>query len=168
MELKTNIQEVQSKYQHLPQDVFTKELRKATSKTSKHDEVKKILKDTFSTYTRATEECEVNTSSEVACVETYKILEILIKSDKRNILSNSAKQGHVLKHLKASMKKKGSFVKCLQDKEITVSLSHCNFLIAFHELTKTYPDIVQCSLELRFFIKYLKIIMDVASGVFAR
>lgn len=168
VELKANIQGMQSKYQHLPQDVFTKEFRKATSKTSKHNEVKKMLKETFSTDSCVTAECEVDTSSEEACVKTYKTLDLLIKSDKRNMLSNSAKQGRVLKHLKASMKKKGSFIKCLQEKEITVSLSHCNFLIAFHDLTNTHPDIIQCSLELRFFIKNLKIIKDVASEVFAR
>ena len=42
------------------------------------------------------------------------------------------------------MKKNGSFINALQDKRISISLSHCNFLIAFHELTKDYPNIVHC------------------------
>ena len=59
------------------------------------------------------------------------MLEQLIRSDKRNILLNSAYQGHVLKHLKKNMKNKGYFIKCLFDKEISISLSHCKFFNCF-------------------------------------
>lgn len=151
-EMMTTIDLLQNKYQHLPVNVFSRELRRTISKTSTKEEVKKALKQSYSTERRITGECEIDTSSEEACVSAYKKLDDLIKSDKRNILLNSSHQGRVLKHLKSTMKKKGSFIKALQDKQISISLSHCNFLIAFHELTNTYPKIVQCSLELRFFL----------------
>ena len=48
----------------------------------------------------------------------------------------------MLKHLKTTMKNQGSFIKCLFDKEISISLSHCNFLIAFYELAEKYPKFV--------------------------
>ena len=54
------------------------------------------------------------------------------------------------------MTNKSSFIKSLCDKEISISLSHCNFLIAFYELTEKYPQIVQCALELRFFTKHTR------------
>ena len=73
----------------------------------------------------------------------------------------------MLNHLKTNMKNKGSFIKCLFDKEISISLSHCNFLIAFYELAEKYPNICQCSLELLFFTKHFKIGQEVAPDVFS-
>ena len=74
----------------------------------------------------------------------------IIDSDKRNVLLNSAKQGEILKHLKSNSDKRISFLKCIEEKEISVSLSHCNFLISFFELSTKYSWILQCSVELRF------------------
>lgn len=165
-EMKHHIEQLLSKYQHLPANVFMKELHRTTSKTTRNDEVKKILRESFSQDRRITGECEIDISSEDACLTTFKRLDALIKSDKRNILLNSSLQGRVLKHLKTSLKKSGSFIKALQDKQISISLSHCNFLIAFHDLVNKYPNIIQCSLELRFFIKNLKIVKEVAAEVF--
>ena len=123
-ELKERIGIFQDKYKHLPVDVFTKEVRRATSFTSKRDKVKKNLLSTYSSSSerRLTDDI----SSEEECIKSYKELEQLIRSDKRNILLNSANQGRVLKHLKTTMKNKGLFIKCLCDKEIFISLSHCN------------------------------------------
>ena len=115
------------KYRHLPMNVFKKELQKATSQTSKTEEVKEKLMQAFSSHRRVVGQCEADIPSEGACVATYKKLRQIIRSDKRNILFNSANLGYVLKHLKAIMKRKGSFSKCLQDKEIKMSLSHCIF-----------------------------------------
>ena len=130
--------------------------------------MKKALRHLCSTDRRIFGEREIAMSSEDACVQTYYILDNLIKSDKRNILINSAHQGQVLKHLKSTMKKNGSFINALQDKRIPISLSHCNFLIPFHERITDYPKIVHCLLELRFFfIKNLKILKEVAAEVFA-
>ena len=121
-EMKQRISIIQEKYKHLPVDVFTKEVRRATSIASKRDDVKKILISSYSNEKRVTGEYKVDISSEDACIRSYKELEQLIRSDKRNILLNSAYQGHVLKHLKTNMKNKGSFIKCLFDKEISISL----------------------------------------------
>ena len=132
-------------------NVFRKELQKATSQTSKTEAVTKKLLQAFSSDRRTVGECEADISSEGACIATYKKLEQLIRSDKRNILFNSANQGYMLKHLETIMKRNRSFIKCLQDKEIKMSLSHCNIFINFHDLVTEHPQIVQCSLELRFF-----------------
>lgn len=168
VELKERIGIFQDKYKHLPADVFTKEVRRATSITSRQDEIKKILRSAYSAERRLTDAYQLDISSEEACIKSYKELEQLIRSDKRNILLNSASQGRLLKHLKTNMKNKGSFIKCLCDKEIVISLSHCNFLIAFSELAEKYPQIIQCALELRFFTKHFKIVKEVAPEVFAQ
>lgn len=165
-ELKEHISVFENKYQHLPMNVFIKELKRTNSNRSQRDEIKKILKSSWSAETRLTDVYEPKTSSEEECVRSYKELEQLIKSDKRNILLNSANQGRVLNHVKANMKKKGSFIKRLSDNEISISLSHCNFLIAFNGLAEKYPQIVQCDLELRFFTKHFKIVKDVAPEAF--
>ena len=123
-EISVRFEAIAQKYHHLPINVFRKELQKATSQTSKTEEMKKKLMQAFSSDRRIVGECEADISSEGACVATYKKLEQLIRSDKRNILFNSADQGYVLKHLKPIMKRKGSFIKCLQDIEIKMSLSH--------------------------------------------
>lgn len=149
-------------------NVFTREVKRTNSQSAKTEEVKKMLRQSFSHERRITDICEPDVSTEAACVNTFKKLEMLIRSDKRNILMNSANQGFVLEHLKSNMKQKGSFIKCLQDNEINVSLSHCNFLIAFQKLTTDYPDIIKCSLELRFFIKNLKIVKQVAPEIFGK
>ena len=166
-EMKQRISIIREKYKHLPVDVFTKEVRRATSTASRRDDVKKILISSYSNEKGVTGEYNVDISSEDACIRSYKELEQLIRSDKRNILLHSAYQGHMLKHLKTNMKNKGSFIKCLFDKEISISLSHCNFLIAFFELAEKYPNICQCSLELRFFTKHFKIVKEVVPEVFS-
>lgn len=166
-ELKNRVQLFDEKYKHLPMDVFTKELKRATSLTSRQEKVKTELKNALSIERRIVDVYKVDISSEESCIRSFKELELLIRSDKRNILLNSVNQGHILKHLKATMKKRGSFIKSLYDKNITISLSHCNFLIAFNNLAEQYPQIVQCALELRFFSKNLKIVKEVASEIFA-
>ena len=165
-ELKERVGIFQEKYQHLPADVFTKEVRRATSISLKRDEIKKILNSSYTPERRLTGVHELDTSSEEACIKSYKDLEKLIRSDKRNILLNSVNQGRELKYLKTTMTNKGSFIKSLCDKEISISLSHCNFLIAFYELTEKYPQIVQGALELRFFTKHFKIVKEVAPELF--
>lgn len=165
-DLKEHANLFEEKYKHLPEDVFWKEIRRATSVTSKRDEIKKIIFSAFSSERRVTGEYQVYISSEQACVKSYNELDILIRSDKRNILLNSARQGQVLKHMKTTMRNKGSIIKCLCDKEILISLSHCNFFIAFYELTEKYPQILQCALE--FFTMNFKIVKEVAPEVFAQ
>ena len=162
-ELKERVGIFQEKYQHFP--VFTKEVRRATSISLKQDEIKKMLNSSYTSERRLTGVYELDTSSEEACIKSYKELEKLIKLDKRIILLNSANQGIVLKYLKTTITNKGSFIKSLCDKEISISLSHCNFLIAFYELTEKYPQLVQGALELRFFTKHFKIVKEVAPEV---
>lgn len=165
-ELKNHAAVFHHKYNYLPENVFTKELKRATSLTSKQEEVKKMLRNAFSTERRIADVYTPDMSSEEKCIQSFKELEQLIRSDKRNILLNSANQGSVLKHLKQTMKKKGSFIKSLYNKDILISLSHCNFLIAFNILAEQYPNIILCALELRFFTKHLKIVKEVAPEVF--
>ena len=153
IEISVRLEAIAQKYRHFPMNVFRKELQNTTSQTSKTEEVTKKLLQAFSSDRRTVGECEADISSEGACVATYKKLEQLIRPDKRNILFNSANQGYMLKHLETIMKRNRSFIKCLQDKEIKMSLSPCNivFVINFHDLVTEHPQIVQCSLELRFF-----------------
>ena len=167
-ELKERVGIFQEKYQHIPADVFTIEVRRATSISLKQDEIKKMLNSSYTSERRLTGVYELDTSSEEAYIKSYKELEKLIRSDKKNILLNSANQGRVLKYRKTTMTNKGSFIKSLCDEEISILLSHCNFLIAFYEMTKKYPQIVQCALKLRFFTKYFKIVKEVAPEVFAQ
>ena len=165
-ELKGKFQTFGQKYAHLPMDVFTKELKRANSQTTTIEAVRKRLRESFNEARRITGEYEINISSEEACVSSFKELQALIISDKKNILLNSAKQGQVLKHLKSNMRGKGSFVKCIQTNEIMISLSYCNFLISFSELANQYPQIVQCSLELKYIMTHLKQIKLVIAEVF--
>ena len=76
------------------------------------------------------------------------------------MLYNSAKQGQVLKHLKANLDKGSSFLKCIDEKGISISLSHCNFLISLYELSVKHPRILGCSVELRFVKASMKIIRN--------
>ena len=106
---------------------FDKELKRKNSKLSLEEEAMKRLKQAYSEDRRVTGDYETNVSSKEACIHLYKELQKLIDSDKRNVLLNSAKQGQVLKHLKTSLEKGVSFLKSIEEKEISISLSHCNF-----------------------------------------
>ena len=88
-----------------------KELKRKNSKLSSEGEVMKRLQQAYSADLRVTGEYKINVSSKEACVQSYKELQKLIDSDKRNVLLNSAKQGHVLKHLKTNLEKSVSFFK---------------------------------------------------------
>ena len=121
----------------------------------------KRLKQEYSADRRITGDYEINVSSKEACVQSYKELQKLIDSDKRNVLLNSAKQGQVLKHLKTNLEKGVSFLKSIEVKEISISLSHCNFFISLHELSLKHPTILQCSVELRFVKANMKTITKV-------
>ena len=81
-EMKQRISIIQEKYKHLPVDVFTKEVRRATSNASRRDDVKKILISSYSNEKRVNGEYKVDISSEEACIRSYKELEQLIRSDK--------------------------------------------------------------------------------------
>ena len=98
MEISVRFEAIARKYRHLSMNVFRKELQKATSPTSKTEEVKKKLMQAFSSDNRILGECEADISSEGACIATYKKLEQLMRSDKRNISVNSINQEYVLKY----------------------------------------------------------------------
>lgn len=89
----------------------------ATNQNTKREEVKKAMKDAFTTEQRITSDPKVDISSEDTCVKSYKELEALIRSDEKNILLNSSKQGYVLKHLKSSMKKGGLLLNASKTKK---------------------------------------------------
>ena len=125
------------------------------------EEVKKKLQQSYSAAQRITAGYTANLSSQETCVQSYKELQKLIESDKRNVLLNSAKQGEILKHLKANSNNGVSFFKCIEDKEISISLSHCNFLISFYQLSLKHSMILQCSVELRFVKANMKTIKTV-------
>lgn len=161
-EIPVQLLHFEQKYQHLPMNVrFEKELSRRNSKTSSMDEVKKMLLKTYSTDCRVVTDYTVDLTSIEGCVKSFRDLQNLIQSDKRNVLLNSSKQGEVLKTLKNNSNKSSSFFKCIEEKEISISLSHCNFLISFHELSKQHPNILRCSLELRFFKTNMKTIKAV-------
>ena len=84
-ELKERVGIFQEKYQHLPADVFTKEVRRATSITLKRDEIKKMLINSYTSERRLTSVYELDTPSEEACIKTYKELEKIIRSEKKKI-----------------------------------------------------------------------------------
>ena len=48
----------------------------------------------------------------------------------------------------------------MEEKEISISLSHCNFLISLYELSVKHPMILGCSVELRFVKANMKIIRN--------
>ena len=140
---------------------FDKELKRKNSKLSLEEEVMKRLKQAYSADRRVTGDYEINVSSKEACIQSYKELQKLIDSDKRNVLLNSAKQGQVLKHLKTSLEKGVSFLKSIEEKEISISLSHCNIFISLYKLSLKHPIILQCSVELRFVKANMKTIKKV-------
>ena len=125
------------------------------------EEVKKKLQQSYSADRRITADYTANLSSQETCVQSYKELQKLIESDKRNVLLNSAKHGEILKHLKANSNNGVSFFKCIEDKEISISLSHCNFLILFYDFSLKHSVILQCSVELRFVKANMKTIKSV-------
>ena len=137
-----------------------KEPKRKNSKVSSEEEIKKKLQQAYSADRRITGDYELKMTSKEECVQSYKDLQKLIDSDKRNVLYNSAKQGQVLKHLKANLDKGSSFLKCMDEKEISISLNHCNFLISLYELSVKHPMILGCSVELRFVKANMKIIRN--------
>lgn len=142
---------------------FNSELRRQNSQLTKNSDVKKALLNSYSEDRRVTGECTVDFTSVETCLKAYNQLEKLIQSDKRNVICNAAKQGAIMEHLKMHSKKNVSFLKCIQDGEIKISLSYCNFLIALHDLCKKHPKILQCALELRFIKANMKVIRAVVS-----
>ena len=70
---------------------FEKEVKRRNSKLSMEEEVKKKLQKSYSADRRITNDFTADLSSKEACVQSYKTLQKLIESDKRNVLLNSAK-----------------------------------------------------------------------------
>ena len=139
---------------------FEKELKRKNRKVSLEEEIKKKLQQTYSADRLITGDYELKMSSKEECVQSYKELQKLIDSDKRNVLYNSAKQGQVLQYLKANLDKGISFLKCIEEKEISFSLSHCNFFISLYELSVKHPMILQCSVEFGFVKANMKTIRN--------
>ena len=105
-ELKECVGIFQEKCKHLPVDVFTKEVRRATSISLRQDEIEKMLNSLYISEKRLTDVYKPDTSSE----EVYIELENLIRSDERNILLNSLFKD-VLKYLKTTMTNKSPSLK---------------------------------------------------------
>ena len=139
---------------------FEKELKRKNSKVSLEEEINKKLQQTYSADRGIPGDYELRMSSKDECSQSYKELQKLIDCDKRNVLYNSAKQGQVLQYLKSNLDKGIPFLKCIEEKEITISLSHCNFLISLYELSVKHPMILQCSVELRFVKANMKTIRN--------
>ena len=131
-------------------NVRFEKLKSKNSKVSLEEEIKKKLQQTYSADRGKTGDNESNMSSKEECIQSYKEFQKLIDSDKRNLLYNSAKQGQVLQYLKANLDRGISFLKYIEEKEISISLSHCNFLKSLHELSVKHPMIFKCSVEFRF------------------
>ena len=143
-----------------------------TEKEKKHDTKKKIddkkqmikekLRNSYSEDKRITGEYVPNTTTTETCLDSFKCLKLLIESDKRNILLNSAHQGFVLDKLKTE---KVPFLKLLEERKIKISLSHSNFLIRLYKLVEAHSNLLKCNIEIRFISQNYKLLKEVLKEI---
>ena len=105
--IQTRYIQLQEDYKSLQEKLKTTKQSSSTPRQTQYDIIKKQIQQSISDDRRTTGEFSYNQQSTIEnCFESLKTIDKLIKSDKRNIILNSAQKGQILKDIKKLNKKK--------------------------------------------------------------
>lgn len=122
-------------------------------------EVKEKLISSYSEERRIEGEIPTNLETVEKCLETLKLLEQSIRSNKRDIIYKSALEGQVINHLKKI--RRGNVGVFLAQKGVQFSVSHCYALIRLYKLVELYPNLQKCAVELGLILKNMKTVEEI-------
>lgn len=135
-----------------------KPVLKRTRSVVKQD-VKNKLLQSYSEEKRISDEIKINLETEDKCVESIKLLELCIRSNKRDIIYKSALEGQVIDHLKKY--KKGNTGVFLAQQGIKFSVSYSNSLVRLYKLAEAHPNLLKCSVDLGLIMKNMKVVKEI-------
>ena len=136
----------------------TKPVLKRTRSVVKK-ELKSKLLESYSEDRRLEGEVPINTETEEKCLESLKLLQQHIESNKRDIIYKSALQGKIIAHLKTY--KKGNTGVFLVQHGIKYSVSYCNSLVRLYKLVSKHNNLIKCSIDLGLIMKNMKVVEEV-------
>lgn len=135
-----------------------KPVLKRTRSVVKRD-VKDKLLESYSEERTISGEIKIETETEESCVNSIKLLELSIKSNKRDIIYKSALQGQVIDNLKKL--RKGNTGVFLAQHGIKFSVSYCNSLVRLYKLVEAHSNLIKCSVDLRLIIQNMKVVKEI-------